>query len=247
MIISLASNYAVTYNEYEVLTNILNILNALSVITGPRMVIRIRAHEVRGRRDETELGGEELQTIRLRVLYNRTSAQSKIRLLIHCYGHVVGQGESAIFAVHLVDKAIVPRSSSASNAPRSSLVPHLYGARYDRELALVHTASASDNAVHKLLGSLPSQLPQQLRFFMTKIDFIWKRKWSAMTILYFIARYSGSLSMVGEIIIISQLTPLNAWCAICKLPRWINIFLVTNWTANIFVLAMQAILLVRAY
>ncbi|KAH7906951.1 hypothetical protein BJ138DRAFT_1117110 [Hygrophoropsis aurantiaca] len=64
MIISLASNYAVTYNEYEVLTNILNILNALSVITGPRMVIRIRAHEVRGRRDETELGGEELQTIR---------------------------------------------------------------------------------------------------------------------------------------------------------------------------------------
>ncbi|KAH7907645.1 hypothetical protein BJ138DRAFT_1182293 [Hygrophoropsis aurantiaca] len=66
MVISLAADFTASgsYDVYEALTNVLNILNALSVITGPRMVIRLRAHEVHSRGDETELGGEELQTIR---------------------------------------------------------------------------------------------------------------------------------------------------------------------------------------
>ncbi|KAH7907624.1 hypothetical protein BJ138DRAFT_1159704 [Hygrophoropsis aurantiaca] len=78
------------------------------------------------------------------------------------------------------------------------------------------------------LATAAAVLYDQALNFGQEIDFIWNRKWSVTTILYFIARYSGSLSIGAN-------------------AAWINIYLVTNWTTNIFVLAMQAILLIRAY
>ncbi|KAH7905585.1 hypothetical protein BJ138DRAFT_746422 [Hygrophoropsis aurantiaca] len=79
----------------------------------------------------------------------------------------------------------------------------------------------------------------QVLTFSQEIDLVWNRNWSFMTILYLIARYSGSLSMVG----------LAAWymCIDWTYSVIVNMYLAVSWAENIFLLAMQAILVIRVY
>ncbi|KAH7905635.1 hypothetical protein BJ138DRAFT_1164355 [Hygrophoropsis aurantiaca] len=72
-----------------------------------------------------------------------------------------------------------------------------------------------------------------------EVDHIWNRQWSFMTALYLIARYSGTLSMIG----------IAAWGLYINwvYPGYVNINLLVNWTGNIFLLAIQAILAIRVY
>ncbi|KAH7907820.1 hypothetical protein BJ138DRAFT_1182166 [Hygrophoropsis aurantiaca] len=71
--------------------------------------------------------------------------------------------------------------------------------------------------------------PRQVHLLcIIKVNLIWNRQWNYMTALYFIARYSGMLYIIG--------TAAN-----------VNIFLATDWAGNIFLLTMQAMLAIRVY
>ncbi|KAH7906099.1 hypothetical protein BJ138DRAFT_672302 [Hygrophoropsis aurantiaca] len=79
----------------------------------------------------------------------------------------------------------------------------------------------------------------QVLTFSQEVDHIWNRQWSFMTVLYLVARYSGSLSMIGA----------AAWY---MRINWtysviVNIYLAIIWAESIFVLTMQAILAIRVY
>ncbi|KAH7908162.1 hypothetical protein BJ138DRAFT_392530 [Hygrophoropsis aurantiaca] len=73
--------------------------------------------------------------------------------------------------------------------------------------------------------------------FSQEVDHIWNRRWSFMTALYFIARYSGSLSIIGLAVMYLRIN----WTYSVIL----NIYLAVNWSETMFILTMQAILMVR--
>ncbi|KAH7907906.1 hypothetical protein BJ138DRAFT_424158 [Hygrophoropsis aurantiaca] len=79
----------------------------------------------------------------------------------------------------------------------------------------------------------------QILTFPQEVDHIWNQRWSFITVLYLIARYSGSLSMIG----------LAAWymCVNWTYSVNLNMYLTVTWAQNIFLLAMQAILVFRVY
>ncbi|KAH7907648.1 hypothetical protein BJ138DRAFT_459526 [Hygrophoropsis aurantiaca] len=79
----------------------------------------------------------------------------------------------------------------------------------------------------------------QVLTFSQEIDLVWNRQWSFTTALYLIARYSGSVSIIGfaaEVMYINWTYSVN-----------VNLFLAINWTNNIFLLTMQVILVIRVY
>ncbi|KAH7908163.1 hypothetical protein BJ138DRAFT_1103737 [Hygrophoropsis aurantiaca] len=71
------------------------------------------------------------------------------------------------------------------------------------------------------------------------VDLIWNRQWSFITALYLIARYSGSLSLMG--------LAARAMCSNWTYSGLVNMYLAVNWGENIFLLTMQAILTIRVY
>ncbi|KAH7906922.1 hypothetical protein BJ138DRAFT_565041 [Hygrophoropsis aurantiaca] len=75
--------------------------------------------------------------------------------------------------------------------------------------------------------------------FSQEVDLIWDRQWSFMTALYFIARYSGDLLVIG----------CAAWniCINWTLTVNENMSLAFNWAGNIFLLTMQVMLVIRVY
>ncbi|KAH7907869.1 hypothetical protein BJ138DRAFT_429297 [Hygrophoropsis aurantiaca] len=78
--------------------------------------------------------------------------------------------------------------------------------------------------------------------YIAGVDHIWNRQWSFTTALYLIARYSGPLGIIG--------VAVEAMCM-----KWIysvtsvdlNILLAETWLNNIFLVTMQAILVIRVY
>ncbi|KAH7906689.1 hypothetical protein BJ138DRAFT_1162027 [Hygrophoropsis aurantiaca] len=78
----------------------------------------------------------------------------------------------------------------------------------------------------------------QVLMFSREIDHIWNREWNSMTALYVVARYSGDLQVIT-----------NATMYICI--NWTtsdaNMMIATGWGLIIFILAMQAILMIRVY
>ncbi|KAH7902944.1 hypothetical protein BJ138DRAFT_1184627 [Hygrophoropsis aurantiaca] len=93
---------------------------------------------------------------------------------------------------------------------------------YNQVLTFSQEASIQDNR----------RMPYLL-MILTQVDLVWNRNWSFTTVLYFIARYSGCLNMMG---LVSQLDTFI-----------VNMYLAASWASNIFILAMQAILLIRVY
>ncbi|KAH7908164.1 hypothetical protein BJ138DRAFT_1103739 [Hygrophoropsis aurantiaca] len=93
--------------------------------------------------------------------------------------------------------------------------------------------------------------------YLAQVDLIWNetsknRKWSFMTVLYVIARYCGSLSAIaaavfGHIRLARHNCYLDDFLINPNLQIDVNIFLVVNWTGNIFLPTMQAILAIRVY
>ncbi|KAH7907232.1 hypothetical protein BJ138DRAFT_1129315 [Hygrophoropsis aurantiaca] len=72
-----------------------------------------------------------------------------------------------------------------------------------------------------------------------EVDLVWNRQWSFMTALYLIARYFGSLYVIGNA---AMYVYINWTYSVI-----VNILLVINWTENIFILTMQAMLVIRVY
>ncbi|KAH7907909.1 hypothetical protein BJ138DRAFT_424659 [Hygrophoropsis aurantiaca] len=80
--------------------------------------------------------------------------------------------------------------------------------------------------------------------FSQEIDLIWSRRWSFMTLLYFLARYSVNVVNSG-----AHHSLPTAWSIVLTWGYTVNINIVMagNWSINIFATVMDAILLVRAY
>ncbi|KAH7903663.1 hypothetical protein BJ138DRAFT_1167787 [Hygrophoropsis aurantiaca] len=82
-------------------------------------------------------------------------------------------------------------------------------------------------------------LYDQVLTFSQEVDLIWNRQWSYMTALYFIARYSGDLLVIGY--------AAMYMCINWTYSGFVSIYLAVNWANNIFLLTMQAILVIRVY
>ncbi|KAH7904281.1 hypothetical protein BJ138DRAFT_1131023 [Hygrophoropsis aurantiaca] len=79
----------------------------------------------------------------------------------------------------------------------------------------------------------------QVLTFSREVDHILNRQWSFTTALYLIARYSGGLQLIANTtsyICINWTISVNA-----------NIFFVLTWAQTVFMLTMQAILVIRVY
>ncbi|KAH7907649.1 hypothetical protein BJ138DRAFT_459507 [Hygrophoropsis aurantiaca] len=79
----------------------------------------------------------------------------------------------------------------------------------------------------------------QVLTFSQEVNLVWNRQWGFTTALYLIARCLGSLFVIG-----------NAAFYMCI--NWtysvnVNMFLAVNWASNIFLLAMQAMLVIRVH
>ncbi|KAH7913305.1 hypothetical protein BJ138DRAFT_647534 [Hygrophoropsis aurantiaca] len=79
----------------------------------------------------------------------------------------------------------------------------------------------------------------QVLTFSREVDLVWNRQWSFMTALYLIARYPGSLCVIGT-------TALNM-CINWTYSVNVNMYLAIGWAENIFLVTMQAILVIRVY
>ncbi|KAH7907865.1 hypothetical protein BJ138DRAFT_1103951 [Hygrophoropsis aurantiaca] len=106
---------------------------------------------------------------------------------------------------------------------------------YDQVLTFSQEASESDNR------SIP-----QLLTIPTQVDYIWNRQWSFTTALYLISRYSGSLYMIVSA---AGCIYLN-WTysgVLRNINSYLNMMMADTWLQNIFVVTMQAILVIRVY
>ncbi|KAH7921807.1 hypothetical protein BV22DRAFT_701377 [Leucogyrophana mollusca] len=79
----------------------------------------------------------------------------------------------------------------------------------------------------------------QVLNFSQEVDYIWNRRWGPITALYFVARYSGPVSVLTNI---AATVRLNWTLTVIKV-----VFIITNWSENVFLTAMQAILLMRVF
>ncbi|KAH7922270.1 hypothetical protein BV22DRAFT_669832 [Leucogyrophana mollusca] len=75
--------------------------------------------------------------------------------------------------------------------------------------------------------------------FSEELDLIWNRQWSLTTVLYLVARYSGSVSVFGEA---TTLVGLDWTLTVMK-----TLSIVVVWSTDVFTIAMQGILLMRVY
>ncbi|KAH7903282.1 hypothetical protein BJ138DRAFT_171565 [Hygrophoropsis aurantiaca] len=105
--------------------------------------------------------------------------------------------------------------------------------------SLVQILSTSQATYYLTASAAAAVAYDHMLTFVDEMDLMWNRRWSLVTALYIVARYSGSLSMIA----------MAAWymCISWTYEVRINMYLVVNWSSNIFVLAMQAILLIRVY
>ncbi|KAH7908077.1 hypothetical protein BJ138DRAFT_1158469 [Hygrophoropsis aurantiaca] len=79
----------------------------------------------------------------------------------------------------------------------------------------------------------------QVLTFSHEVDHIWNRRWSFTTILYFIARYSGDL----QVIAIATMYICINWTS----SGYLDVYLALYWGQTMFVLSMQAILMLRVH
>ncbi|KAH7925168.1 hypothetical protein BV22DRAFT_453148 [Leucogyrophana mollusca] len=79
----------------------------------------------------------------------------------------------------------------------------------------------------------------QVLTFSQEVDLIWRRRWSLTTVLYLVARYSGTIS----VILATAGTVFLNWGYNVDVAQ----FIIGVWAINIFATAMDAILLMRAY
>ncbi|KAH7920587.1 hypothetical protein BV22DRAFT_792524 [Leucogyrophana mollusca] len=75
--------------------------------------------------------------------------------------------------------------------------------------------------------------------FSQEVDFVWNRRWTVVTALYFVARYCGPASQFA---MLAVALPLNWTPAVNK-----HIMIVAEVLNLMFIIAMQATLLLRAY
>ncbi|KAH7906837.1 hypothetical protein BJ138DRAFT_575958 [Hygrophoropsis aurantiaca] len=79
----------------------------------------------------------------------------------------------------------------------------------------------------------------QVLTFSHEVDYIWNRQWSFTTALYLIARYSGDI----QVITLAASHICIDWTSSAN----VNITIALNWGLIIFILTMQAILVIRVY
>ncbi|KAH7903237.1 hypothetical protein BJ138DRAFT_181684 [Hygrophoropsis aurantiaca] len=98
-------------------------------------------------------------------------------------------------------------------------------------------AAQTTNYVAVAAGALVAY--DQVLTFSQEFDHIWNRQWNFTTALYLVARNFGSLSVIG----IAALWICINWTYSVN----VNMFLAVTWAENIFLLTMQAILVIRVY
>ncbi|KAH7904964.1 hypothetical protein BJ138DRAFT_844473 [Hygrophoropsis aurantiaca] len=79
----------------------------------------------------------------------------------------------------------------------------------------------------------------QVLTFSEEVIYLWNRQWNFMIALYVIARYSGSLSIIGLAALYMDIN----WTSSVN----VTMLMAVNWAGNIFTLTMQVILMVRVY
>ncbi|KAH7905251.1 hypothetical protein BJ138DRAFT_1130590 [Hygrophoropsis aurantiaca] len=79
----------------------------------------------------------------------------------------------------------------------------------------------------------------QVLTFSQEVNLVWNQQRSFMTALYLIARYVGSLYVIGSAAFYMRIN----W----TYSVIVNMYLATSWAGNIFLLTMQAILVIRVY
>ncbi|KAH7926109.1 hypothetical protein BV22DRAFT_385331 [Leucogyrophana mollusca] len=77
----------------------------------------------------------------------------------------------------------------------------------------------------------------QVLNFSQEVDHIWNRRWGPTTALYLVARYSGSVHVFTHLALTVR---LNWTLKVIEI-----IYIISNWSYNVFLTAMQAILLMR--
>ncbi|KAH7917904.1 hypothetical protein BV22DRAFT_924799 [Leucogyrophana mollusca] len=82
-------------------------------------------------------------------------------------------------------------------------------------------------------------LYDQILNFSQEVDFIWNRRWTIVTALYFVARYSGP---VFQFTMLAAILPLNWTSAVNT-----SIAMASQLSSIVFTTAMQALLLLRAH
>ncbi|KAH7926114.1 hypothetical protein BV22DRAFT_386168 [Leucogyrophana mollusca] len=88
--------------------------------------------------------------------------------------------------------------------------------------SLIHALYQTQSLVYLTVATGAAVVYDQVLNLSQEVDYIWNRRWSPTTALYLLARYAGSVSVVGNIALIVRL----------------------NWSLTV---AMQAILLMRVF
>ncbi|KAH7906076.1 hypothetical protein BJ138DRAFT_673845 [Hygrophoropsis aurantiaca] len=105
--------------------------------------------------------------------------------------------------------------------------------------ALIQELQATQTANYVAAAAGALVVYDQVLMFSREINHIWNRQWNFTTALYLIARYSGSIEIIG--------TAALYMCINWTYSVNVNIFLAINWGTNVFLLTMQAILVIRVY
>ncbi|KAH7907647.1 hypothetical protein BJ138DRAFT_1159642 [Hygrophoropsis aurantiaca] len=104
--------------------------------------------------------------------------------------------------------------------------------------ALIQRLQMEQTAAYLAAAGAALVAYDQVLTFSQEVNLVWNRQWSFMTALYIIARYIGSLFVIG-------------YAAMYICISWtysdVNMLLTANWAGNIFFLTMQVMLVIRVY
>ncbi|KAH7926108.1 hypothetical protein BV22DRAFT_385295 [Leucogyrophana mollusca] len=105
--------------------------------------------------------------------------------------------------------------------------------------SLIQALYQTQSLIYLTMATGAAVMYDQVLNFSQEVDHIWNRRWGPTTALYVVARYSGSVSVFTNIALIVR---LNWTLAVVKI-----IYIVADWSLNVFLTAMQAILLMRVF
>ncbi|KAH7926117.1 hypothetical protein BV22DRAFT_386216 [Leucogyrophana mollusca] len=124
-----------------------------------------------------------------------------------------------------------------STNPSSALGPELL-AMSDSD-SLIQALYQTQSLNHLAMATGAAVMYDQVLNFSQEVDHIWNRRWGPTTALYLVARYSGPVSLFTSI---ASIVRLNWSLTVIKI-----IYIIGNWSSNVFLTAMQAILLMRVF
>ncbi|KAH7923867.1 hypothetical protein BV22DRAFT_554170 [Leucogyrophana mollusca] len=105
--------------------------------------------------------------------------------------------------------------------------------------SLIQALYQTQSLVYLTMATGAAVTYDQVLNFSQEVDHIWNRRWGPTTALYLVARYSGSVFVFTNI---ASIVRLNWTLKVIKI-----IYIIVGWSLNVFLTAMQAILLMRVF